>query len=137
MLVEGKVAVVTGAGRGIGRALSIELARRGARVVLAGRHQDQLDKLQAEIEAAGGEAVALACDVREEALICKLVKDALVAYGAIDILINNAGTGVGGDIRLISDADWEHVFSVNLWALVPYRPRDTATHVRAGKRLYR
>jgi NAD(P)-dependent dehydrogenase (short-subunit alcohol dehydrogenase family) len=118
VLLEGKVALVTGAGRGIGRALSVELAQRGARVVLTGLHQEQLDDLQTEITTNGGQAIALVCDVREERHIRKMVNDALAAYGKIDLLINNAGIGAGGDIRLITDDDWQHVLSVNLWGMV-------------------
>ena len=69
MHVKGKVALVTGASQGIGRALSVELARRGAWVVLAGLHQEELCKLQAQITGGGGRAIALPCNVREEALV--------------------------------------------------------------------
>jgi NAD(P)-dependent dehydrogenase (short-subunit alcohol dehydrogenase family) len=116
--VKGKVALVTGASQGIGRALSVELARRGAWVVLAGLHQEELCKLQAQITGGGGRAIALPCNVREEALVRQLVRDVLTAYGKVDILINNAGITLGGDLRLLSDQDWEHVLSVNLWGVI-------------------
>jgi NAD(P)-dependent dehydrogenase (short-subunit alcohol dehydrogenase family) len=118
VLIQGKVTLVTGAGRGIGRALSVELAHRGARVVLAGLNQDELDKLQAQIAGEGGQAIALACDVCEEAPVRQLVHDVLAAYGKVDILINNAGITLGGDLRLLSDQDWERVMSVNLWGVI-------------------
>lgn len=109
---------MTGAGRGIGRSLSFELARRGARVVLSDLNQGDLDKLHAAMRAGGAQAIALQCDVREEALVQTLVKDALAAYGTVDILINNAGVTLGGDLRLLSDTDWDRVLSVNLWGVV-------------------
>jgi NAD(P)-dependent dehydrogenase (short-subunit alcohol dehydrogenase family) len=118
VLIEGKVVLVTGAGRGIGRGLSIDLARRGARVALAGLHQEELCNLQAQIAGEGGQAIAVACDVREEALVRQLMQDVLAVYGKIDILINNAGITLGGDLRLLSDQDWERALSVNLWSVI-------------------
>jgi NAD(P)-dependent dehydrogenase (short-subunit alcohol dehydrogenase family) len=118
VLIEGKVVLVTGAGRGIGRGLSIDLARRGARVALAGLHQKELCNLQAQIAGEGGQAIAVACDVREEALVRQLMQDVLAVYGKIDILINNAGITLGGDLRLLSDQDWERALSVNLWSVI-------------------
>jgi NAD(P)-dependent dehydrogenase (short-subunit alcohol dehydrogenase family) len=118
VLVKDKVVVVTGAGRGIGRALSVELARRGARVVLAGLHQDEICKLQTQITGEGGHAIALACDVREEVPVRQLMQKVVAAYGQVDMLINNAGITLGGDLRLLSDQDWERVLSVNLWGVI-------------------
>jgi NAD(P)-dependent dehydrogenase (short-subunit alcohol dehydrogenase family) len=115
MRVEGRVAIVTGANRGIGRALSIELGRRGARLALAGRQPDELDMVRQTIEAAGGTAAAYALDVRVEREVQALVADALARYGAIDLLINNAGITMGGDVRLFTDEDWARVLDINLW----------------------
>jgi len=115
MRVEGKVVLVTGANRGIGRALSLELAGRGARVALAGRQQDELEAVRREIEGAGGSAVAHAFDVLNDDEVHALVAAVIARYGAIDILINNAGITMGGDIRLFSDADWARVLGINLW----------------------
>src|SRR2546426_4357871 len=109
MRVEGRVALVTGANRGIGRALSLELARRGARVALAGRQQDELEEVRREIEAGGGSAVAHAFDVQNNDEVHALVAAVIAHYGTVDILINNAGVTMGGDIRLFSDADWARV----------------------------
>src|SRR5262245_30105725 len=96
----------------------MELARRGAQVVLAGLHQEELCKLQAQIAGEGGQAIALACDVREEVLVRQLMQGVLAAYGKVDILINNAGITLGGDLRLLSDQDWERALSVNLWGVI-------------------
>jgi NAD(P)-dependent dehydrogenase (short-subunit alcohol dehydrogenase family) len=87
----GKVAVITGAGRGIGRATALALARRGAAVVTANRRVSDGDSLTAEIAAAGGEVHFIATDVTEPDQIRRLVDDAAARYGRIDILFNNAG----------------------------------------------
>jgi NAD(P)-dependent dehydrogenase (short-subunit alcohol dehydrogenase family) len=116
--ITGKTVLLTGAGGGIGRALSLELVRRGARVALADVDPSGLDALQAEIEARGGQAVTLGCDVRDEGRVQNMVHDALVACGTLDILINSAGVTLGGDIKLLSEEDWERVFSINLWGVV-------------------
>src|SRR5207247_2721397 len=104
-----------GATRGIGRALSLELAGRGARVALAGRQQDELEAVRCEIEGAGGSAVVHAFDVQNDGEVHALVAAVIAHYGAVDILINNAGVTMGGDIRLFSDADWARVLGINLW----------------------
>jgi NAD(P)-dependent dehydrogenase (short-subunit alcohol dehydrogenase family) len=115
MRIEGRVVVVTGANRGIGRALSLELARRGAKVALAGRQLDELEAVRREIESAGGSALAHEFDVQNEGDVRALMAAVIARYGAIDILINNAGITMGGDIRLFSDADWTRVLGINLW----------------------
>jgi NAD(P)-dependent dehydrogenase (short-subunit alcohol dehydrogenase family) len=114
MRIDGAVALITGAERGLGRALAVALARRGARVVASGLEGAPLDTLRAAIEAEGGRARAVSCDVREPAQIAALVDAATAAFGGVDLLINNAGITVGGDIRLVSDEEWERVLDVNL-----------------------
>jgi len=89
----GKVALVTGASAGIGKACALALAAEGAKVVLVARRQDRLDELVAHIQAAGGEALAVVGDARDEQTALGAVKSATDAYGGIDILINNAGVG--------------------------------------------
>jgi NAD(P)-dependent dehydrogenase (short-subunit alcohol dehydrogenase family) len=115
MRIEGRVVLVTGANRGIGRALSLELGRRGAKVALAGRQQDELEAVRQEIERAGGSALAHEFDVQNDDEVQALVAAVIAHYGAIDILINNAGITMGGDIRLFSNADWTRVLGINLW----------------------
>lgn len=88
----GKVAIVTGASSGIGRATALLFAQEGARVVVGARRQAELDSLVAQIKAAGGEAVALAGDVVSEVYAKALVELALQHYGRLDIAFNNAGT---------------------------------------------
>ncbi|MCY1203460.1 SDR family mycofactocin-dependent oxidoreductase [compost metagenome] len=95
--LSGKVAIITGASAGIGRATALLFAAEGARVVVGARRQSELDSLVAQIRDAGGDAVALAGDVRREEYASALVKLAVERYGRLDIAFNNAGTlGEGG-----------------------------------------
>jgi len=88
----GKVALVTGASSGIGRASAIELARRGAKVVVSARRQGEIEALAAEIKRAGGEATAVVADINVERSVIDLIAKTLSIYGRIDIAFNNAGT---------------------------------------------
>ena len=87
---DGKVALVTGSGQGIGKAIAIELARGGAKVALVTRTVSRAEDVKKEIEAFGGEAVAISCDVKEKDQVKNAVKATLDAFGTIDILVNNA-----------------------------------------------
>ena len=89
--VEGRVALVTGASQGIGRACALELARAGAAIAAAARSRDKLDSLVAEIISAGGKAAAFPMDVAKEDDIKAGVKAAIAHFGKLDILVNNAG----------------------------------------------
>jgi short-subunit dehydrogenase len=89
----GKTAVVTGASSGIGRLLALRLAREGARVALVARREGELQQLAHEIEAAGGRALVLPCDVADRAQVFATAADALAQLGTVDILVNNAGYG--------------------------------------------
>lgn len=90
-LLGGQVAIVTGGGTGIGRAIALELAGCGARVAICGRRPDPLSAVSAEITGAGGECLALPCDIREPAQIAAFVQSVRERFGRIDILVNNAG----------------------------------------------
>lgn len=91
MLLEGKTALVTGAGRGLGKAIALKLAGEGAAALLVGRHMDALEGVRAEIEAAGGKADCFVCDVRNLQAVQDMVSGIIAKYGKIDILVNNAG----------------------------------------------
>lgn len=116
----GKVAIVTGAGRGIGRATSLALAEAGARLVLAGHRDESIGQVKAEIDKKGGEALAARTDVSKWEDAERMVKTALEKYGAIDILVNNAGVDKidpGGrqySVLEMEDADWNYVLGTNL-----------------------
>jgi NAD(P)-dependent dehydrogenase (short-subunit alcohol dehydrogenase family) len=110
-----KVAIVTGASSGIGHATARLFAKEGARVVVSARRQAELDALVAEIEDAGGQAIAVAGDVRDESLAKALVDTAVGRFGGLDVAFNNAGTtGAMGAVFEISLADWRDTLDTNL-----------------------
>ena len=110
-----KVAIITGASAGIGRATAKLFAQEGAKLVVGARRREELDALVAEIEADGGEAVALAGDVRSEDYAKALVALAVERYGKLDIAFNNAGTlGEAGPSTGVSEAGWNDAIAINL-----------------------
>jgi NAD(P)-dependent dehydrogenase (short-subunit alcohol dehydrogenase family) len=110
-----KVAIVTGASSGIGRATAKLFASEGAKVVVAARRRTELDTLIAEIIASGGVATAIAGDVQDEAFAKSLVDVALTQYGGLDVAFNNAGTlGEMGPTPNISHASWNDTIATNL-----------------------
>ncbi|MDF2999557.1 MAG: short-chain dehydrogenase/reductase [Xanthobacteraceae bacterium] len=110
-----KVAIVTGASSGIGRATALLFAAEGARVVVGARRKDELDALVAEITSAGGDAVALAGDVRSKDYAQALVALAVERYGRLDVAFNNAGIlGEGGDSTGVSAEGWNEALATNL-----------------------
>ncbi|MEX3942081.1 SDR family NAD(P)-dependent oxidoreductase [Paraburkholderia sp. BR10937] len=113
--LEGKIALVTGASSGIGRASAVELARRGAKVVVAARRKDELDQLVQQISAEGGEASAFVADVSKEADIKRLVDYTVQTYGRLDIAFNNAGTeGVFAPLVEQDSERFDMVFELNV-----------------------
>ncbi len=108
---EPKVAIVTGASRGIGRATAIALAQRGIAVALAARDQKALAAVQEEI---GGRATAIPTDVSDEAAVAEMVARASSELGPIDLLVNNAGALARASLADIDVADWDRVLGVNL-----------------------
>lgn len=112
--LEGKVALVTGASAGIGRASARALAQEGARLVLTARRADRLDALLAEIRESGGDGVAVIGDAREEATAIQAVSVAQSRFGRIDILINNVGMGNYKTLVDTSLADYVEMMDVNM-----------------------
>lgn len=110
-----KIAIITGASSGIGRATALLFAEQGAKLVLAARRQPELEALAAEIEDAGGEAAVLAGDVRDEAYGEALVELATRRFGGLDIAFNNAGTvGETGPVTGLSLENWRKTIDTNL-----------------------
>lgn len=113
--LQDKVAIVTGASSGIGRAAALLFAREGARLVVNARRSAELDALVNEIKEAGGEAVAVAGDLRDEAVAKTLVDTAVERFGGLDIAFNNAGaTGEIGPLSEMSLAGWHDTIDTNL-----------------------
>ena len=111
----GRVAIVTGAGRGIGRAIALRYSHEGAAVVLAARTPAQIDEAAAEIESNGGRALAIQCDVSSERDVDHLVEAAAQRFGRIDILVNNAAVNLPPtDLTEVDLSVWRNVIDVNL-----------------------
>ena len=137
-MVEGKVAIVTGAGRGIGRGIALLMAAEGARVVVcdigaslegAGTDVGPAQSVVAEIKQAGGEAIASTLSIAEPANADKIVRAALDAFGRIDILVNNAGILRDRIFHRMSWSDWSDVINVHLNGSF-LMSRACATHFR-------
>lgn len=107
-------ALVTGAGRGIGRAVALALAREGARLTAVSRTAHELDTLVGEIEALGARGVAFAGDLRDPSTCAGAVAAAVDCFGGLQILVNNAGVGVFTNLADTSDEDWETILNTNL-----------------------
>jgi 3-oxoacyl-[acyl-carrier protein] reductase len=114
MSLSGRVAFVTGASQGIGRACALKLATEGATVAVAARNQDKLTELVNEITAAGGKAAAFALDVTDEEQVKSAIKAAIAQFGKIDILVNNAGITRDQLVLRMKRADWDAVLQTNL-----------------------
>jgi len=113
--LDGKVAVITGAGRGIGRAIAIGFAEQGAKVVCAARTQSQIDETARLIRDAAGDAIAVPCDVADAAAVQRLYAATRAHYGPVDIVVANAGGNFSRHSVEASDiADWERTLRVNL-----------------------
>jgi len=118
-LLKGKVAIVTGSGRGIGRATAELFSAHGARVVATDLDSQPLEEVAAVIEAAGGEALALKGDVTDPLFPERLMERTLHRFGGLDILVNNAGFTWDGTIHKMTDEQWQDVLDVHLTA--PFR----------------
>jgi NADP-dependent 3-hydroxy acid dehydrogenase YdfG len=114
----GAVAVITGGGSGIGAALGRGLAQRGATVVLADRREDAAAAVADAIRQGGGRAEARGLDVRDAEAVAVIVADVASRHARLDYLFNNAGTGVGGEVKDYTLDDWRYVVDVNLMGVI-------------------
>lgn len=113
-ILKNKVAIVTGASRGIGKAVALRLAREGAHVVATATTLENANKTVAEIKQKGGNAHAIAVDISEEASVTAMVSEVLEKFDTIDILVNNAGITRDNLLVRMSSDDWQKVIDVNL-----------------------
>ena len=111
--LDGKVALVTGSGRGMGRSIAKALAGSGAQVALSARTESELSAVQTEIESTGGQATCIPGDIGWETYSVDLVARTVARFGRLDILVNNAGIGAGGPWATTRTEDWDHVLAVN------------------------
>jgi NAD(P)-dependent dehydrogenase (short-subunit alcohol dehydrogenase family) len=115
MRLSGKVAIVTGGGRGLGRAIALRFASEGAAVTIAGTNRENLEATAAAIAAAGSRSLAVVADVAGEPAVVNMVSAALREFGRLDILVNNAGiTGPTAPVAEARCEDWERTLAVNL-----------------------
>ena len=110
-MLSGKTALITGGGRGIGRAIALEFARNGARVAVAARTAEQVEEVAAEI---GGDAVALVCDVSDPESVARIFSDMRERIGDADILVNNAGIAESATLVNTTDELWHRHLAINL-----------------------
>jgi NAD(P)-dependent dehydrogenase (short-subunit alcohol dehydrogenase family) len=112
--LKNKIAIVTGAGSGIGRACALALIREGARVVLVGRRKDRIEEVARDRE---GAAMAVAADVSKQADIERVIEQTLSAFGGLNVLVNNAGILHPGNVEQITEQQWDETFNVNVRGL--------------------
>ncbi len=114
---EDRIVWITGGGTGLGRGLAEELARRGATVAVSGRRREPLDEVVQAIEAAGGKALAVECDVTDEASVREAVETVTKTLGGLDIAIANAGVSVSGKIEKVPAEQWRRQMEINVVGL--------------------
>jgi NAD(P)-dependent dehydrogenase (short-subunit alcohol dehydrogenase family) len=113
-MLQDRVAIVTGAGQGIGRAIVVELARAGAHVVASGRRLAPLEAVAGEARALGRRALALSCDVREAAQVDRVVAETVREFGRVDLLVNNAGYRIRAPLAELPRQEWDAMLGTNL-----------------------
>jgi NADP-dependent 3-hydroxy acid dehydrogenase YdfG len=112
--IKGKIVAITGASSGMGKAIAIELAKNGAKVVLGARRTEQLQQIVDEIKSKGGEATFAQIDVKDKADLVRLVNEAVEQYGKLDVIVNNAGVSQLSRIDELDIDGWEEMIDINL-----------------------
>jgi gluconate 5-dehydrogenase len=112
--LDGKIAIITGGSRGIGRQIAMKYAKAGANIVVASREKKYLDRVVDKIQALGRESLAIATDVSIPEQVDNLIKRALDKFGRIDIMVNNAGRGISTPPEEISTKEWDEIIGLNL-----------------------
>ncbi|MCP4643584.1 MAG: SDR family oxidoreductase [bacterium] len=116
MLLDGKIALITGGGRGIGRGIALAFAEQGCHIAVASRSLEEVKTVADEARASGVKALALECDVADDASVERMVADTLTEFGHIDILVNNAGHACFKPFVEMTPAEWRRTMDVNLTA---------------------
>jgi 3-oxoacyl-[acyl-carrier protein] reductase len=127
--LKGKCALITGASKGLGRAIADELAKEGAHVSLCARGKEELEKTAADVRTHGVKVVAIPADVAKAADVQRVIDATLVAFGRIDILVNNAGTAWIDHTLNTTDEQWQYCMEINLFSAVRFT-RGVAPHMR-------
>lgn len=117
MKLDGKTALVTGAGRGLGRAMAVALSQAGANLVVAARTVSEINETAQLIQDSGREAIAVPCDVTKKVEIEFLVQNALRAFGRIDILVNNVGVAIVKNLLDFTEEEWRATLDTNLTSM--------------------
>ena len=118
MLLQDKVTLITGAGRGLGQAVAVAYARQGAQVIVTGRTPGELEHTAGLIRSAGGHALALTVDVADDAAMAAMAGEILDRYGRLDVLVNNAGQLMLKSFEEMTLAEWDNIVRVNLRGVV-------------------
>jgi 3-oxoacyl-[acyl-carrier protein] reductase len=133
--LEGHVAIITGAGRGIGRSIALALAGAGAHVALAARSPAELQAVQADVVAGGGQAAVIPTDMGSEADVVRLARETVERFGRLDIVVNNAGMGTFGPLEQMTVEQWDRMMAVN--ARGPFiLCREALPHLRRRERAF-
>lgn len=114
MMLDNKIAIVTGAGRGIGRGIVLALAKEGANIVISDINEDDCKKVLMEVKALGKGGLVIKCDVSKKEEVDNLIAKTMEAFGGLDILVNNAGIYPFMPFMNMSEADWDKVLDINL-----------------------
>jgi 3-oxoacyl-[acyl-carrier protein] reductase len=118
MMRKDSVALVTGSGRGIGKAIALNLARQGATVVLTSRTASELQQVKREIESSGGQSTIIAADITDDEAVTKMFGEISSRYSRLDILVNNAGMAVFSPVRQLALSDFDRMWNLNMRAVI-------------------